>query len=66
MDRMSDTSKTHYHIHWISSDRLDWECFKTYLEATLRALELAQPDEEFQIEEVITQCPLRNAKTASD
>jgi hypothetical protein len=66
MDRLSDSSKTHYHIHWITSDRLDEECFKTYLDATLRALELALPDEQFQIEEVITRCSLRKAKTASD
>ena len=63
---MSDSSTTHFHIHWIESNRLDWECFKTHLEATARALELARPDEAFQIAELTTQCPFRNAKTATD
>jgi len=65
MDRMSESPKTHYHIHWIESNRLDWECFKTYLDAAARALELARPDEAFQIAKITTQCPLRNAKTAT-
>jgi hypothetical protein len=62
---MSESSKTHFHIHWIESSRLDWECFKTHLDAAARALELARPDEVFQIEELTTQCPFRDTKFTS-
>ena len=58
MDRISDSSRTHFHIRWIESNRLDFECFKTHLDAAARALELALPDERFEIEELTTPCPL--------
>jgi len=63
---MSDSSTTHFHIHWIESNRLDWECFKTHLDAAARALELARPDEVFEIKKLTAPCPFRNGTTATN
>ena len=57
VNRMPDSPKTHFHIQWIESNRLDWECFYTLPDAFCRAQELAAPNEGFMIEEVSTNCP---------
>jgi hypothetical protein len=62
MERLPN-SKTHFHILWIDHHRLDWECFLTRNEAEARALELAQPGEVFQIEELARECPLLGKDT---
>jgi hypothetical protein len=48
--------KTHFHIRWSRTARLDWESFATRAEATRRALELARPGENFTIEESEAKC----------
>jgi hypothetical protein len=65
MDRHSNDIPPHFHIRWKGKGSLDWECFETHSGATTRALELAQPNEEFTIEEVFAKCPLREQKAAS-
>jgi hypothetical protein len=57
--------RPHYHIQWERKDTLDWECFQSYSEAKTRAAELAERDENFTIEEVSSECPMRRIKTAS-
>jgi len=44
--------KTHFHIFWTATKRLDWQCFDTREEAEQRALELVRIGEQFSIEEV--------------
>jgi hypothetical protein len=65
MDQDPAYSRPHYHIHWQHKVTLDWECFHTYSEASLRAAELAGPEEIFTIEEVSSDCPIRRVKSAS-
>jgi hypothetical protein len=65
MSQSSNITRTHFHIHWCGKEEIDWECFDTHADAKMRALELAQPGEEFEIEEISVQCPLRGAKGAS-
>ena len=50
----------HFHIHWSSTDALDWQRFSTCEEASQRAQELVRPDETFTIEEYSTDCPFCN------
>lgn len=61
MDQSADKSLVHFHIRWRREAQLDWECFETRAEATERAALIAQPDEEFSIEEISAKCPLRRA-----
>jgi hypothetical protein len=65
MNQISDNLRTHFHIFWTLSGRMDWECFDTRADATMRAMELVQPGETFSVEEILLQCPLRGAKAAS-
>ena len=51
----------HFHIQWNTKEGIDWECFGTRDEAMSRALELAHPGEQFTIEEVAANCPMRRA-----
>lgn len=62
MGQISAYYRLHYHIRWESKGALDWECFHSYSEAKVRAAELAGPDEIFTIEEVSSDCPMRQAK----
>ena len=45
---------------------LDWECFRIHAEASIRAAELAVPDEAFTIEEVSSECPMLRVMTGSE
>jgi hypothetical protein len=65
MDQPLVFYRPHYHIRWCHKTGLDWECFHTYSEAKIRAAELAQPDETFEIEEVSSNCPMRRIKSPS-
>jgi len=65
MDRPLVSYHSHYHIRWSHKTGLDWECFPTSSEASIRAAELAGPDEMFEIEEVSSDCPMRGIKPAS-
>lgn len=65
MNPHPESPPTHFHIHWEGSINLDWECFESQSDALGRALEIARPQESFAIEEVSTNCPLRNARSAS-
>jgi hypothetical protein len=65
MIQSSESPRTHFHIHWSGKEHLDWECFNTRADATMRALELAQPGESFRIDEIFEQCPLRGMKPPS-
>jgi len=65
MNRPFVISRPHYHIRWSDKTGLDWECFHTYSEASIRAAELAQPDETFGIEEVSSDCPMSRIRCAS-
>ena len=58
--------KTHFHIHWIKTDRLDWVGFDSHNEALSRGLKLARTDELFAIEEVSEPCRVCEAKDTSD
>ena len=57
MKQTSNNPRTHFHIFWTRSERMDWECFDTRADAAMRAMELAQPGEAFSIEEILVQCP---------
>ena len=48
--------KTHFHIRWSSTSRLDWKPFRTREEAEEVAKELVQPTETFTIEELNGKC----------
>lgn len=48
----------HFHIRWSRKERLDWEGFDTRHEAMARALELADPGEEYTIEEATETCSI--------
>ena len=65
MDRQPEGITPHFHIRWKGKERPDWECFETRSGALARASELAQPHEEFTIEEVFAKCPIRGTKVAS-
>jgi hypothetical protein len=65
MDLHTAYDRPRYHIRWQRKDTLDWECFQTYSEAKTRAAELAEPDENFTIDEVSSDCPLLRRKSAS-
>jgi hypothetical protein len=65
MNQTSDIPRAHFHIFWTRSARMDWECFNTRADATMRAVELAQPGEAFRIEEILVQCPLGDGKAPS-
>jgi hypothetical protein len=60
-----ESPHAHFHIHWADNTNLDWECFETESDALGRAMELARPGEEFKIEEVCSDCPLRKAHSTS-
>ena len=62
MDQPSDNPRTHFHIFWTQNQLMDWQCFETRMDATMRAMELAQPGETFGVEQILLQCPLRGAK----
>jgi len=63
MDQTSSIPGTHFHIFWTQNHLMDWQCFETRAEATMRAMELVQPGETFSVEEILLQCPLRDAKS---
>ena len=65
MHQPPDNSLVHFHIRWRGEAQLDWQCFESRADATERAVSLAQPDEEFAIEEISARCPLRIARTAA-
>jgi hypothetical protein len=65
MDQHPVSYRPHYHIRWSHKTGMDWECFPTYSEASIRAAELAGPDEVFEIEEISSDCPMRRIKSAS-
>jgi hypothetical protein len=65
MNQSSDDPRTHFHIYWYGKKHMDWECFITYDDATVRALQLAQPGEVFRIDEISVKCPLRRTNVAS-
>jgi hypothetical protein len=65
MDRNTLSSGAHFHIQWDGFQRLDWQCFNTRETATMRAKELARPDEKFAIVEVRGTCPVSGRKAAS-
>ena len=65
MDRNHIPSGYHFHIQWDGFQRLDWQCFNTLEAATMRAKELALPDEKFTIVEVCGTCPVSGRKAAS-
>jgi hypothetical protein len=65
MGRDLEFNRPHYHIRWEHKLTLDWECFQTYYEASIRAAELAGPEETFTIQEVSSDCPSHKAKSAS-
>ena len=54
--------RIHFHIQWNNFPRLDWECFGTREEATIRAKELAMLDEPFSVVEAGEMCPRRGPK----
>lgn len=59
MNRETSTfTAIHYHIHWISSDSLDWERHDTRVEAEESAIELVREDEGYEIEEFNGICAL--------
>jgi hypothetical protein len=58
MDQPLVFSQPHFHIRWTHKTTLDWECFLTHSEASIRAAELAEPEEIFEIEEVSSDCPM--------
>ena len=59
MELHPESVHSHFHIRWTHKKSLDWECFPTESEASVRAGELAQPGEDFTIEEVLEDCPMR-------
>ena len=61
MARNREVGRPHYHIRWDRKKTLDWECFNTFSEASIRAAQLAGPYEMFTIEEVSSDCRLRKA-----
>ncbi|HET6142739.1 MAG TPA: hypothetical protein VFE02_04475 [Candidatus Acidoferrales bacterium] len=65
MNLHPESPHPHFHIHWEDNQNLDWECFESESDALGRAMELARPGEEFKIEEVSTNCPLRKSHSAS-
>jgi hypothetical protein len=65
MSSYPESPHTHFHIRWEGSTNLDWECFETQSDALGRAMEIARPEEDFTIEEVSMNCPLRRAHSAS-
>lgn len=50
-------SAPHFHIHWSTSNTLDWQRFATRQEAQGRAEDLVRPHETFSIEEQSSDCP---------
>ena len=48
--------KTHFHIRWSSTSRLDWKPFPTREEAEELAKILVRPDETYAIEELNGNC----------
>jgi len=65
MNQTSDNLRTHFHIFWTQNQLMDWQCFETRADATMRAMELAQPGETFSVEEILLQYSLRGMKVAS-
>jgi hypothetical protein len=65
MKSYPESPHTHFHIRWEDSKNLDWECFESQSDALGRAMEIARPEEDFTIEEVSTNCPLRRVHSAS-
>jgi hypothetical protein len=53
---------THFHIKWRNKDDLDWQCFESHEEALSRAEELAFSGEDYSIERVCIDCPLRRTR----
>jgi hypothetical protein len=50
-------SKSHFHIRWVLSDKIDWERHDTQPDAEASAKLLAQRSEEFAIEQFNGDCP---------
>jgi hypothetical protein len=54
------TAAVHFHIHWNGKDQLDWEAFNSHEDAFRRAIQLANYNESFSIEECRDKCcPLK-------
>jgi hypothetical protein len=49
---------SHFHIHWSTQTKPDWEPFQKSSDATNRAQELVRPNESFRIEEFGEDCPV--------
>jgi hypothetical protein len=52
------TDSPHFHIHWSTTDQVDWQRFDTKAEADRRAVELVKPTESFTLEEFGANCPI--------
>ena len=51
MISVATSRKTHFHIHWSTSAKLDWKRFNTIEEAERRATELVGSGETYTIEQ---------------
>ena len=49
-------SKFHFHIHWVGSDKLDWERHDSRTDAEESAKRLAQKGEEYAVEQFNGDC----------
>jgi hypothetical protein len=49
-------SNFHFHIHWLRSDKLDWERHDTRTDAEESASRLAQNGEEYSVEQFNGDC----------
>jgi hypothetical protein len=57
LDSTITPSKSHFHIRWVLSDKMDWERHDTQPDAEASAKLLAQRSEEFAIEQFNGDCP---------
>jgi len=51
-------SEPHFHIHWIPTDKLDWQLFEARSDAEHLANDLKRDNERFVIEEFLADCPV--------
>jgi hypothetical protein len=56
-------SKTHFHIRWSTSEKLDWASFATEEQADRRAKDLVKDGETFIIERRGPSCERCNVRT---
>jgi hypothetical protein len=50
------SSRLHYHIHWSTAAKLDWQAFETREEADALARDIARSDESYTIEAANGDC----------